>query len=108
VDVIWPENLKLDVFKNNNLDRILKMIIPMVCFTCGNPLANKWEYYCKRVKELQKEQATSTPGEAASSSKKTYPNLDPVHTREVLDELELEDMCCRRHMLGHVDLIEII
>ena len=30
------------------------MIIPVRCFTCGKVLADKWEYYDKKVKELEK------------------------------------------------------
>ena len=27
---------------------------------------------------------------------------------KLLDELGLHKMCCRRHMLGHVDLVDVI
>lgn len=73
------------------------MIIPIRCFTCGKVLADKWEYYKKEVEKLEKEQTVAKE-----------PNFDAVRTKAVLDKLELERMCCRRHMLGHVDLMEII
>jgi DNA-directed RNA polymerase I, II, and III subunit RPABC5 len=74
------------------------MIIPVRCFTCAKVLADKWDYYVKRCKELEKaEKDTSTP---------KYFDKNP--SGAVLDELGLTKMCCRRHMLGHVDLIETI
>lgn len=78
------------------------MIIPIRCQTCGRVLANMWEYYCKRIEELKtkdsKDQATTEDSLS----------FDTFKSKIVLDELGLDRMCCRRHMLGHVDLIDII
>lgn len=82
------------------------MLIPVRCFTCGEILANKWEYYHKKVKELEKA-IEKKKGEDYEVDKK-YKNFDTIKTKEILDELGLEAMCCRRHMLGNVDLYEII
>lgn len=67
------------------------MIIPIRCFTCGKVLADKWEYYKKKVEELKKQSKEDNPP-----------------TKEILDELGLDKYCCRRIMLGHVDLIDEI
>lgn len=75
------------------------MIIPVRCFTCGKVLANKWEDYQEEVKKLEKEK------EKDGASDKRFDNLK---TGKILDNLGLDRMCCRRHMLGHVDLIDII
>lgn len=75
------------------------MIIPVRCFTCGKVLADKWEYYQAEVDKLEKQDAKQ---EAASTS------FEKLKTGKILDTLGLERMCCRRHMLGHVDLINII
>lgn len=77
------------------------MLIPIRCFTCGEILADKYDYYVKRVEELRKK------AEEKSEDSK-YKNFDHIKTKEVLDELGLKSMCCRRHMLGHVDLYNII
>ncbi|KAJ8949732.1 hypothetical protein NQ318_005053 [Aromia moschata] len=61
--------------------RIVKMIIPVRCFTCGKVIGNKWEAYLGLL------QAEYTEGDA-------------------LDALGLKRYCCRRMLLGHVDLIE--
>ncbi|KAJ6643677.1 N-(5-amino-5-carboxypentanoyl)-L-cysteinyl-D-valine synthase [Pseudolycoriella hygida] len=58
-----------------------KMIIPIRCFTCGKVIGNKWESYLGLL------QAEYTEGDA-------------------LDALGLKRYCCRRMLLGHVDLIE--
>ncbi len=59
------------------------MIIPIRCFTCGKPIAHKWEEYNKRIND----------GESASS---------------VLTDLGLERNCCRAAFLGQADNIELI
>ena len=78
------------------------MIIPIRCFTCGKVLADKWEYYQKEVEKLNQE-ATEEDKDSKSDFK-----FERVKTQKILDDLGLERMCCRRHMLGHVDLIQII
>ena len=77
------------------------MIIPVKCFTCGKVLANKYNYYQVRVRELKLAMEME-------DDKVIY--LTPEYTKktpegEVLDELNLKRMCCRRHMLSHVDII---
>ncbi len=86
------------------------MIIPVRCFTCGKVLADKWEYYVEKCKELEKS--------GGAPSKKTEKKVkddeeDPPSSKyftepfkkKILDELGLDRYCCRRHMLGHVDII---
>ncbi|HUB92368.1 MAG TPA: DNA-directed RNA polymerase subunit N [Candidatus Saccharimonadales bacterium] len=60
------------------------MMIPVRCFSCGQVVADKWEEYDKRVNK-QKE--------------------DP---KKVLEELGVKRYCCRRMLIGHVDLIDEI
>jgi len=83
------------------------MIIPVRCFTCSKVLADKWEYYVKRCKELEDEQQTET------SVSKDGVELDKQHfdktiRQKVFEELGLDRICCRRMLLGHIDLIDII
>ena len=77
------------------------MIIPVKCFTCGNVLANKYLYYIEKVKEEKLKQGIDV-------NRVIYLSQDQVHKAPeaiVLDELRLYKMCCRRHMLTHVDII---
>jgi DNA-directed RNA polymerase subunit N (RpoN/RPB10) len=83
------------------------MIIPVKCFTCGMVLADKYRFY---QTEVRKRKLANK-----SSKDDNYENIDKVmyltkefHEKtpegEVLDELNLRKMCCRRHMLTHVDI----
>ncbi len=65
------------------------MLIPVRCFTCGNPVSEWYEEFKKRTKPHEE------GGQAEDSAK-------------VLDELEVTRYCCRRMMLANVDLIDEI
>ena len=81
------------------------MIIPIRCFTCGKVLADKWEYYKRRCDEMAKD---ADAQKRAAEKKKEFPNFEGFYQGEILDELKLTKMCCRRHFLGQVDLIDLI
>ena len=59
------------------------MIIPIVCFSCGKPVAHLYEEYKERVSKGEQ-------------------------IKKVLDELGLERYCCRALFMGHVDLLDTI
>lgn len=76
------------------------MIIPIKCFTCGNVLANKWDYY---VREVRKEKIAKN----IDLEKVVYltgDNIEKTIEGKILDNMKLYKMCCRRHMLTHVDI----
>lgn len=75
------------------------MIIPVRCFTCGKVLADKWNYY---VKEIEKD---GTEESVLNVNAKT---LQKTKEGKALDNLGLKRYCCRRMMISHVDLINII
>jgi len=76
------------------------MIIPVKCFTCGNVIANKYEHYLSKVRE--KKMARGMDTEKVIYLTKEFINKTPEG--EVMDELKLKKMCCRRHFLTHVDI----
>ena len=76
------------------------MIIPIKCFTCGNVLADKYLYYLKEVRKLKVTNNMDTNEVIYLDEKK--PKKTPEG--QVLDSLHLTKMCCRRHMLTHVDI----
>ena len=82
------------------------MLIPVRCFTCGKVLADKWEYYKEKCKEMEK---TGGAGKKTKDDEKETPMskyfVEPFK-KDILDELGLDRYCCRRHMLGHVDIID--
>lgn len=69
------------------------MIIPIRCFTCGKVLADKWEHYSKKRQD---------------GEKIDYKNLENTSQKKLFEELGIEKICCRRHLLSHIDLIEKI
>ena len=76
------------------------MIIPVKCFTCGMLLADKYLYYCKEVKKIKLQNEMPLEEDIYLDEN----NIQKTPEGEVLDKLNLTKMCCRRHMLTHVDI----
>ena len=76
------------------------MIIPIKCFTCGTVIADKYRYYCEEVRK--RKIAKDMHVDKVIYLTKEY--SDKTAEGEVLDEMHLKKMCCRRHMLTHVDI----
>jgi DNA-directed RNA polymerase subunit N len=76
------------------------MIIPVKCFTCGMVLADKYRYYQSEVRRIKLSHGLNV-------DKVVYLSKDKVEKTpegQVLDDLGLKNVCCRRHMLTHVDI----
>ena len=76
------------------------MIIPIKCFTCGNVLADKYRFFQNEVRRIKMSQGLDV-------NKVVYLNKNKIEkTPEgvALDNLGLNSVCCRRHMLTHVDI----
>jgi DNA-directed RNA polymerase subunit N len=76
------------------------MIIPIKCFTCGSVLADKYRYYQDEIRKIKIQKGQDI-------EKVVYLTKDRIEkTPEgiVLDSLGLTNVCCRRHMLTHVDI----
>ena len=76
------------------------MIIPVKCFTCGKVLADKYLFYQKEVRKIKHQQ---------NIDKDNVIYLDETNIQKtpeglVLDKINLTKICCRRHMLTHVDI----
>ena len=74
------------------------MIIPILCFSCRNPIAGKYMAYLKKVKEYRKEEGKTEMEYLTATTEKTAEG-------KALDDLNVKRMCCRRHFLSHVDLV---
>lgn len=85
------------------------MIIPVRCFTCHKVLGDKWEYYERRVNEEKdkREKSEYNLKDLEINDKKTVFFSDD-YKGKILNELKIDKICCRRHMLGHVDLINVL
>jgi DNA-directed RNA polymerase subunit N (RpoN/RPB10) len=76
------------------------MIIPIKCFSCGTVLADKYRYYLAEVRRIKISKGLNV-------DKVVYLNKDNIEKTpegHVLDDLGLKNVCCRRHMLTHVDI----
>ena len=76
------------------------MIIPVRCFTCGMVLADKYRYYLGEVRKKKLAKGLKVDRVVYL----TKDNMEKTAEGEVLDDLRLFNMCCRRHMLTHVDI----
>jgi DNA-directed RNA polymerase subunit N (RpoN/RPB10) len=74
------------------------MIIPVRCFSCSNVLADKYRFYLQEVRKKKK-----NSGDKVEYLTKL--NIgDKSVEGQVLDDLNLKNVCCRRHFLTHVDI----
>jgi DNA-directed RNA polymerase subunit N (RpoN/RPB10) len=81
------------------------MIIPIKCFTCGMVIADKYRHYLSEVRK--RKLAKKSESDNFDIDKVVYLTKE-FHEKtpegEVLDELGMKRMCCRRHFLTHVDI----
>ena len=81
------------------------MIIPVKCLTCGKVLADKYQYYTDMVrKQKMNKQKIDGNGYVDRVEYLTHELNEKTPEGIVMDELNLTRMCCRRHMLTHVDI----
>jgi DNA-directed RNA polymerase subunit N len=57
-------------------------MIPVRCFTCGKVVSGVWDEYKRRIKAED--------------------------TGKVLDDLGIDRYCCRRMLLAHVELVDLL
>lgn len=86
------------------------MLIPIRCFTCGKVIADKYDYYVKEMKKMEKkkEEVTGSLSKKKQQEEHELRNFDDIRTGPILDKLGLTRYCCRRHLIAQVDLMEII
>ena len=77
-----------------------RMIIPVKCFTCGQVLGDKFRYFQAEVRALKLAKGLNV--DKVVYFKKD--NVEKTPEGTVLDSLGLTSVCCRRHMLTHVDI----
>tara|TARA_B100000886_G_C20349772_1_gene460329 strand:- start:16 stop:216 length:201 start_codon:yes stop_codon:yes gene_type:complete len=63
-------------------------------------LADKYLYYCKEVRKIKLQNEMPLEEDIYLDEN----NIQKTPEGEVLDKLNLTKMCCRRHMLTHVDI----
>jgi len=83
------------------------MIIPVRCFTCGAVLADKWVQYNTLTNEYRKD--TKHKDVELLDIDALTSNDNPVTAEyKALKDLDITRVCCRRHFLCNVDMIDQI
>jgi DNA-directed RNA polymerase subunit N len=77
------------------------MIIPVKCFTCGNVLADKYRYFKEESRRRKIAKGVDSVDRIVYFTKT---QMDKTAEGDVLDDIGLTNVCCRRHMLTHVDI----
>jgi DNA-directed RNA polymerase I, II, and III subunit RPABC5 len=77
------------------------MIIPIRCFSCGNVLADKYRFYLDEVRRLKIAKGQKLDSVVYLTEK----HIEKTPEGIVLDMLKMHNVCCRRHMLTHVDIL---
>ena len=78
------------------------MIIPIRCFTCNLILASKYKLYQDIIQRYEEEKQKD------AEERSTDFNYHIEGSENAFNILKLNRYCCRRHLLAHVDLIDII
>ena len=84
------------------------MIIPIRCYTCNKLLADKYEYYEREL--LRKKLAI---GSTANDPDPLIININAADVKktiagEIMDEVGLHRLCCRKTMLTSINIIDEI
>ena len=80
------------------------MIIPIRCFSCNKILASKYEKYLLLIQD-----SSNIDNDIINTiDNQELLDYNLNKSKEIFDKLGIKRYCCKRHLLSHVDLIEII
>ena len=80
------------------------MIIPIRCMNCGKPIADKWLYFQRELKEYRTNRKIT--GETPFYMDAT--TVPDTPEKRILDHLGMNRACCRKHFLTQKDLMDKI
>ena len=76
------------------------MLIPVKCFTCGKVIGDKYLYYQEQIIAVKTERLINPDVIQYLDESQ----IDKTVEGEILDKLKITRICCRRHMLTHVNI----
>ena len=76
------------------------MLIPVKCFTCGKVIGDKYLAYQEQVIKIKVEIKINP--EKIEYLDDTQ--MDKSIEGQILDKFKITRICCRRHMLTHVNI----
>jgi DNA-directed RNA polymerase I, II, and III subunit RPABC5 len=77
------------------------MIIPIRCFTCNNVVGSKWNKYL----ELLHEKNIGDSDNILNINEDIQSVDDISNNKDIFVKLNIKRYCCKRHLLGHVDIL---
>ena len=81
------------------------MIIPIRCFSCSMVIADKYRHYLEEVRKRKlAKRKIDEPIETEKVLYLTKEFKQKTVEGDVMDDLNIRKMCCRRHFLTHVDI----
>ena len=81
------------------------MLIPVRCYSCGKVLANKYEYFHN---ELNRKKLAMNTTEDPLIINVNAADIKKTIAGELMDELGLTRICCRKVMLTSINIIDEI
>ena len=82
------------------------MIGPIRCFTCGNVIGSYWNKYYTTLESKKREKEAQDSNNSDTIINVNSKTIETTPEEEALNMLELDMYCCKRMMLGHVNLID--
>ena len=84
------------------------MLVPVRCFTCGKVLANKWEYYLRRLREERFKKEIELDEDEEEFMDLSVAEFQKTIAGLILDEIGCVRYCCRTVLFTCIDLSEEI
>jgi DNA-directed RNA polymerase subunit N (RpoN/RPB10) len=81
------------------------MLIPVRCYSCGKILANKYEYF---QNELNRKKLAMNTTEDPLIINVNASDIKKTIAGELMDELGLTRICCRKVLLTSINIIDEI
>jgi len=79
------------------------MLIPVRCFTCNKVIGDKYNLFVSIAQEHMEKEGITDPDKIRYMDTTKKQDYSPYG--KAMNELGLTKYCCRRHMMGHVDVI---
>ena len=90
------------------------MIIPIRCFTCGNIIASKYDRYKQLIEEKQNQiKDNSNEWKQDLNVKKEHilvcnnKLINNIYN-STMEEVGIQKYCCKRHILGHIEILKLL
>lgn len=79
------------------------MLVPILCFTCGEPIAHLWKDYLAAIQK-----AKGKADNKLDTYQTIYGTGETTVQQKFLDEHKINKYCCRRIFLSTIDLCDKI